>query len=82
MRTTLTIDDDLAAILERLRRDRNANLKDIVNEALRRGLHNMEAVSKPRKPFRTKSVDAGAPLIRNIDNVAEVIAIIEGEAFK
>ena len=38
MRTTLTLDDDVAAILERLRKSRDATLKNLVNEALRRGL--------------------------------------------
>ena len=38
MRTTLTIDDDVAAELERLRKARDAGLKDLVNEALRLGL--------------------------------------------
>ena len=82
MRTTLTIDDDVAATLERLRRDRDATLKDIINEALRRGLNDMTARPKPRKPFRTKCADAGAFLIPNIDNVAEVFAAVEGDAFK
>jgi hypothetical protein len=82
MRTTLTIDNDVAATLEQLRRSRDASLKDLVNEALRRGLRDMGTRPKPRKPFRTKSVDAGALLIPNIDNVAEVLAVVEGEAFK
>jgi hypothetical protein len=37
MRTTLTLDDDVAVALERLRRAGDASLKDIVNDALRRG---------------------------------------------
>jgi hypothetical protein len=37
MRTTLTLDDDVAAALERLRRSRRIGLKRLVNEALRRG---------------------------------------------
>jgi hypothetical protein len=82
MRTTLTIDDDVAATLERLRRDRDATLKDLINEALRRGLNDMTAQPKPREPFRTKSVDAGAFLLPNIDNVAEALAAIEDDAFK
>ena len=82
MRTTLTIDDDVAATLERLRRNRDTSLKDLINEVLRRGLRDMDSRPKPRKPFRTKSVDAGALLIPNIDNVAEVLAVVEGEAFK
>jgi len=73
VRTTLTIDDDVAAMLERLRRNRDASLKDIINEALRRGLHDMAVPAKPRKPFRTKSVDAGEMLLPDIDNVTEVL---------
>ena|SRR6266404_2068387 len=40
------------------------------------------AQPKPRKPFRTMSVDCGTPLIANIDDVAEVLAVVEGEAFR
>jgi len=36
MRTTLTLDGDVAAAIERLRRARDASLKDIINEALRK----------------------------------------------
>jgi Arc/MetJ family transcription regulator len=35
MRTTLTIDDDVAAELQRLRRTRDASLRHVVNDALR-----------------------------------------------
>ena len=41
MKTTLTFDDDVAAALERVRRTRNASLKDVVNDALRRGLNDL-----------------------------------------
>ena len=82
MRTTLTIDDDVAAELERLRRTRDASLKNLVNEALRHGLREMAAPPKSRKPFRTRSVNLGKPLISNIDNIAGVLAEIEGEWFR
>jgi hypothetical protein len=81
MRTTLTLDDDVAVQLERLRRTRNANLKDVVNEALRRGLRDMSTPSKKRQPFRTRVFPMGKPLI-NLDNVAETLAQLEGEGFK
>jgi hypothetical protein len=81
MRTTLTIDDDIATQIERLRRERAQSLKDIVNDALRRGLQEMRARPKPRKPFRTQGYDMG-PFLVNIDNVAEAIAHAEGEDFK
>jgi len=38
MRTTLTLEDDVAALLLRLRERRKASLKTVVNEALREGL--------------------------------------------
>ena len=82
MRTTLTIDKDVAAQLERLRRSRDVSLKDLINEALRRGLREMTARPKKSKPFRTKTFDVGQPLLDNVDNVAEVLAIIEGDAYK
>jgi hypothetical protein len=81
MRTTLTLDDDVAVQLERLRRARDANLKDLVNEALRLGLREMTAKPKKRQPFRTPTFEMGPPLI-NIDNVAEAIAYAEGEGYK
>jgi len=83
MRTTLTIDDDVAVQLERLRRERrDASLKDIINDALRRGLKEMTARPKKSKPFRTRTFDVGQALLDNVDNVAEVLAIIEGDAYK
>lgn len=82
MRTTLTLDDDVAATLERMRKARDANLKDLVNEALRRGLKDMSARPKPRESFRTQSVALGQMRITGVDNVADTLAIAEGEAFK
>ena len=81
MRTTLTIEDDVAAELERLRRARDASLKDLVNEALRLGLRDMTSAPKQRKPFRTRSVDLGKPLIPNLDCIGEVLALLDAEQF-
>jgi metal-responsive CopG/Arc/MetJ family transcriptional regulator len=82
MRTTLTLDDDVAATLERLRKSRDASLKDLVNEALRRGLKDMNSRSKRRERFRTRSVALGQLRIADLDNIAEALAIAEGEAYK
>ena len=82
MRTTLTLDDDVSAALERLRRTRKASLKRLVNEALREGLKKMRARPKPREPFRTQPVTLGRLRIGSIDNVAEALSIAEGESFK
>ena len=42
----------------------------------------MNARPKRVERFRTASVDLGRLRISGIDNVAEVLAITEGEAFK
>jgi hypothetical protein len=81
MRTTLTLDDDVSVQLERLRRQRRINLKDLVNEALRLGLREMTAKPKNRKQFRTRAFDLG-PFLISIDNAAEAIAYAEGESYK
>lgn len=49
MRTTLTIDDDLAAILERECQTKGVSFKAIVNAALRRGLAEEALLEPPRK---------------------------------
>ena len=82
MRTTLTLDDDVAAALERLRKARDASLKEVINEALRRGLRDMGGRPKPSVPFRTQSVALGRPQIASIDNIAEILAITERDSFK
>jgi hypothetical protein len=82
VRTTLTLEDDVSAALERLRRTRNASLKDLINEALRRGLKDMSNQSKRRERLRTRSVALGRLRIAGVDNIGEALAIAEGEAHK
>lgn len=81
MRTTLTLDDDVAVQIRRLRRDRDVNLKVLVNEALRRGLREMAGPPKRCEQFRTQAHAMGAPRI-NLDNVAEALAHAEGDAYR
>ena len=83
MRTTLSLDKDVAATLERVRRARKSSMKAVVNEALRHGLRRMAAPEKtPRKPFRTRTLSLGRCLVGSLDNVTEVLALAEGERFK
>jgi hypothetical protein len=82
MRTTLTLDDDVATLLARLRKARNAGLKDLVNEALRLGLRQMAMPPEDRPPYRTPSVSLGTCLVGRIDDVAHVLAVAEGESFR
>ena len=76
MRTTLSLDEDVAAQLETWRAKQNLSFKDAINTALRRGLTEL---SRPiaRKPFRTKPIDMGACRFANLDNVWEVLDEVE-----
>ena len=54
MRTTLTIDDDIAARIEERRRTEGRSLKQVVNQLLRQGLRSSERPPAAR-PYRTKT---------------------------
>ncbi len=75
MRTTLTLEPDVAAQIERLRKERELGLKDIINEALRRGLMDMTKKPKQREPFRTSVHDGGLLIM----DVKEALAMLDEE---
>lgn len=52
MRTTLTLDDDVADKLKALAERRRVSFKEVVNDALRRGLATQSRLAKPVPPFR------------------------------
>ena len=58
VRTTLTIDEDIAVSLERMRRTRKLSLRQAVNDLLRAGL--MAEADKPEpKPFVQRTFKMG-----------------------
>jgi hypothetical protein len=82
MRTTLTLEPDVAALLSRVQKARKSGLKDTVNDALRRGRRDMAGGNKPRPRYAMKTYDPGECLLPSLDNVAEALAIAEGEWHK
>ena len=82
MRTTLTIDDDVAAALERIRKTRKLSFKALVNDALRQGLREMSRPPRKIKPYKTKPVSLGRCLVGSLDDISEALAIAEGENFR
>ncbi len=79
MRTTLTLEADVVKGLERLRRERDTTMKEVVNHTLRAGLAAQAQAGTPRAPYRTPTA-AGRPRLPSIDSVADVIALVEGES--
>jgi hypothetical protein len=82
MRTTLTLEPDVAARLEQLMRERRQPLRVIVNAALREGLPALERPARGERTFRTTGFDLGPSLVGSLDNVEEVLARVEGEAHR
>ncbi|TVR65569.1 MAG: hypothetical protein EA422_03880 [Gemmatimonadales bacterium] len=81
MRTTLTLDPDVAREIEHLRRSGDRTLKEVVNETLRLGLAALQHPSgtEDREPYSTPSSSLGGALIPSLDDVAHVLTLAEGE---
>ena len=78
MRTTLTLDDDVAGKLKSLARRTGRAFRDVVNDTLRRGLAT-RVVPSPREPFRVEARDLG-PLRPglSLDNIWDLVERVEG----
>ena len=80
MRTTVSIRDDLALELERLRKERDLSFKQVLNEAVERGVVEMRQKPKEqRKPFRIKTFNLGKPLFNSPEELKDLIADIQEE---
>ena len=78
MRTTLTLDDDVAAKLKTEVQRAGRPFREIVNETLRRGLESRRAAAQ-RGTFKVTARDLGnlKPGL-SLDNIAELIEHVEG----
>lgn len=61
MRTTLTLDDELAAALKKRAYETGRPFKEVVNEALRTGLEAGRVLPRPR-PYTVEPAALGEPL--------------------
>ncbi len=71
MRTTVTLDDDVAAAVARLQRDRGVGVSAAVNQLVRTGL----IATEPAPPFSQQTSDMGARI--DVTNVAEVLDLLD-----
>jgi len=78
VRTTLTLDDDVAAKLKSQARRSGRPFRAVVNETLRRGLVTPSR-GKGRTPFKVQARDLGRlrPGL-NLDNIADLLEQTEG----
>ncbi|MGD0139171.1 MAG: DUF2191 domain-containing protein [Tepidisphaeraceae bacterium] len=80
MRTTVTLDSDVAQEIKALLKD-GRPFKQVVNEAMRLGLRQLHKPVAPRR-YRTQPRKMGLRPGQNLDNVAELIADSEGEGWR
>ena len=82
MRTTLTLDDELAHELRKIARQTDQSFKEVVNAALRRGLSQGEKPEAPLPPFRVKPKSCGFRTGVDIYRLNQVNDEIEAENFR
>jgi hypothetical protein len=77
VRTTLTLDDDVAVKLKAAARRSGRPFKEVVNETLRRGLVTVRPAAS--QPFRVKARSLGGlrPGL-DIDDIGELLERVEG----
>jgi hypothetical protein len=68
VRTTVTLASDVAAAVERLRKEKGAGVSDVVNELVRRGL----TAPEPPRPFTQSVSDMGEASLP-LDDVAGLL---------
>lgn len=76
MRTTLTLDDDVAALLNKEMRKTGEPFKQVVNRAVRLGL---SAPQPSRKPFKVTPINLGLP---HFDKVQDLLEYLEGPDYR
>lgn len=72
MRTTLTIDDDLAALLHDQARRTGRTFRDVVNEALREGLLRGETETPCIPPVHDLGIRPGVDLTKALQLVGQL----------
>lgn len=82
MRTTVTLDPDVAAAIERIRKNDGRRFKHVLNDALRIGLRELSG-TPDEQPFvsPTRPRDLGRLLI-DVTDVSAAIAHGEGEEYR
>lgn len=73
MRTTIRLDEDVAAAAEQLRRERHIGLSEAVNSLARAGLR---ANHPARQTFRQRTSKLGLRV--DVSNVAEALELLDG----
>ena len=78
MRTTLNLDEDVLGRARRVAARLKLPFREVINESLRGGLSIIEK-PRPCRPYRTRAHSMGLKAGRNLDNIQELLAHVDGE---
>jgi len=81
MRTTLTLDEDVAQLAKAVAARSRRPFKQVVNDALRAGLKGSEPPIVA-KPYHTKARPLGLREGLSYDNIHRLLALAEGEQYR
>lgn len=73
MRTTLTLDPDVAAEVERIRREEGVGLSEALNRLARRAL----AIAPEQKKYVHRAADLG--LLIDVSNIGDVLDLLDND---
>ncbi|AMC59790.1 hypothetical protein RN08_2363 [Mycobacterium tuberculosis variant microti] len=74
MRTTVSLADDVAAAVQRLRKERSIGLSEAVNELIRAGLTKRQVANR----FQQRTYDMGEGI--DYSNIGDAIETLDGPA--
>lgn len=81
MRTTLTLDPDVAALLKKALAKGDQSFKDVVNSALRKGLEVTETEAKPKKRFVQRTWSNGGGVVPSPAELKRILLEEDMERF-
>ena len=79
MRTTLTLDDNLLITLKKKAAEKDIPFKTLVNQALQRGLEDMETAAEPEQKYRTPVRSLGLKSGYDLDKIGQIADEMEDE---
>ncbi len=82
MRTTLTLDDQLARQLKEIARLRNESFKSVVNAVIRRGLRQADKPARRPPPFEVRPKSCGFRTGIDPGKLNQLVDVLEIENFQ
>lgn len=81
MRTTVTLESDVSALLKRMEKERGTKFKTLINTVLREGIAAMSHAKPRASTFKSPTCpqNLGKPLVDDLSDTGEILSIIDGD---